>query len=419
MLKCWRLVLRGGSQWLLAGVAVTYSAWAPALGLGEITLHSALNQPLRADIALVDAAGLEENQLSVSLATADEFSRAGVDRAFFLSDLKFTPVLRGNRSVIQVTSGKPVSEPFLNFLVQLNQPNGRLLREYTVLIDPPGSSGVVPAADEAFSRSPASAFPRVQPVVAPSPVTKTMPEPDVAVVDPAVEQLAASTLQNHQLQTTVDELNAKLQGQDELIAGQKKQLAELQTQLAELKKVKAQPIASDAVAPPPAIAESPGIGWLPIASVSALIALLALGWFVRRQRQRQQHQATASEALPSQHEPLAELFTEPVTWPTVMQPSTVHRDGAPANDELERVDNRHTIPVAAAVAVVPGLAISGESATDDEYRLNLEELSMASSWEVISPNGNQQSAALAMIEPAFELEAQFAPPSRQPPVGLS
>ncbi|VVP84239.1 hypothetical protein PS934_00974 [Pseudomonas fluorescens] len=417
MLKCWRLVLRGGSQWLLAGVAVTYSAWAPALGLGEITLHSALNQPLRADIALVDATGLEENQLSVSLATADEFSRAGVDRAFFLSDLKFTPVLRGNRSVIQVTSGKPVSEPFLNFLVQFNQPNGRLLREYTVLIDPPGSSGVVPAADEAFSRSPASAFPRVQPVVAPSPVTKTMPEPDVAVVDPAVEQLAASTLQNHQLQTTVDELNAKLQGQDELITDQKKQLAELQTQLAELKKVKAQPIASDAVAPTPAIAENPGIGWLPIAGVSALIALLALGWFVRRGRQ--QHQTSESEALPSQHEPLAELFTEPVTWPTVMQPSTVHRDGVPDNDELERVDNHLSIPVAAAVAVVPGLAISGESATEDEYRLNLEELSMASSWDVIRPIENPQPAALAMIEPGFELEAQFAPPSRQPPVGLS
>jgi len=415
MLKCWRLVLRGGFQWLLAGAAVTYSAWAPALGLGEITLHSALNQPLRADIALLDASGLEESELSVSLATADAFSRAGVDRVSFLNNLTFTPVLRGNRRVIQVTSGKPVSEPFLNFLVQLDQPHGRLLREYTVLIDPPGAPGVVPAADEPVFRSPASAFPRVQPGTAPSSETRTTPEPDVAVVDPAVEQLAASTLQNHQLQTTVDELNAKLQGQDELIAGQEKQLAELQTQLAELQKVKAQPIASERVTPAPAIAENPGIGWLPIAGLSALIALLALGWFVRRQ----QHQATASEALPSQHQPLAELSTEPVIWPPVMQPSTVSRDGVPANDELERVDSRHSIPVAAAVAVVADLAMSGESAADDEYRLNLEAFSMVSSWDVICPNGNQQSAALAMIEPAFELEEQPASPSRQPPVGLS
>jgi pilus assembly protein FimV len=416
MLKCWRLVLRGCFQWLLAGVAATYSAWTPALGLGEITLHSALNQPLRADIALVDAAGLEESELSVSLATADEFSRAGVERVFFLDNLKFTPVLRGNRSLIQVTSSKPVSEPFLNFLVQLDQPNGRLLREYTVLIDPPGSPGVVPAADEAVSSSPASAFPSVQPVVAPSPMARTTPETDVPEVDPAVEQLAASTLQNHQLQVTVDELNAKLQDRDQLIADQKKQLAELQTQLAELEKVKAQPIAADAVAPAPAIAENPGTGWLPITSVSALVALLALGWFVRHRRQ--QHEATASEAL-LPHEPLPEVFAEPSVWPPVRQPSTPQRDVGPANEELERVDSRPIIPVTAAVAVIPGLATPGESAPDDEYRLNLDEFSIASSWEVISPNENQSPVALAMFEPAFALEAQPDPATRTTPAGLS
>ena len=148
MLESRRVVVRCCTRWLLAGAAVTWSALAAALGLGEITLHSALNQPLRADIALVDAAGLEEGELSVSLATADEFNRAGVERVLFLNDLKFTAVLRDNRSLIQVTSSKPVNEPFLNFLVQLNQPNGRVLREYTVLIDPPGTPGIVPASDE-------------------------------------------------------------------------------------------------------------------------------------------------------------------------------------------------------------------------------------------------------------------------------
>ncbi|RAI72689.1 hypothetical protein DOZ80_03870 [Pseudomonas fluorescens] len=401
MLKCWRLVLRGGSQWMLVGAAVTYSAWTPALGLGEITLHSALNQPLRADIALVDAAGLEESELSVSLATADEFSRAGVDRVVFLDNLRFTPILRGSRRLIQVTSSKPVSEPFLNFLVQLDRPKGRSLREYTVLIDPPGSSGVVPVSDEPVSSSPASAFPSVQPVVPLSSVARTTPEIDVPVVEPAVEQLAASVLQNHSLQTTVDELNAKLQEQDELIVGQKQQLAELHTQLTELRKVKAQPMASDAGAPATAIAENPGMGWLPIAGVSALMALLALGWFVRRWHQ--QHQATTSVILPSSHEPLAELFTEPVMWPPAMQPATAHRDGPPASDGLERVDSGRAIPVA----------------TDDLYQLNLEELSMASSWDVISPDENKPSAALAMFEPVFELEAQPVPPTRQPPGGLS
>lgn len=83
MLESLHVVLRCGTRLLLVGGAVCYSALAPALGLGEITLHSALNQPLRADIALVDAAGLEEGDLSVNLATADEFSRAGVERVFF------------------------------------------------------------------------------------------------------------------------------------------------------------------------------------------------------------------------------------------------------------------------------------------------------------------------------------------------
>ena len=401
MLKCWRLVLRGGSQWLLAGAAVTYSAWTPALGLGEITLHSALNQPLRADIALLDATGLEENELSVSLATADEFSRAGVDRVVFLNNLRFTPILRGSRRLIQVTSSKPVSEPFLNFLVQLNRPNGRLLREYTVLIDPPGSPGVVPASDEPLSSSLASAFPSVQPAVPPSPVARTTPEADVPVVDPAAEQLVASAQQNLPLQITVDELNAKLQSQDELIARQKKQLAELQTQLAELRQVKAQPMASDVEVPASAITENPGVGWLPIVGVSALMALLALGWFVRRWRL--QYQMTTTEALPSPHEPLAELFTEPVMWPPVMQPPTAHRDEELASGGLERVDSSRAIPVA----------------TDDVYELNLEALSMTSSWDVISPDENKHSAALAMIEPVFELEALPVPATRQPPGGLS
>jgi pilus assembly protein FimV len=401
MLKCWRLVLRIGSLWLLAGLAATYSAWTPALGLGEITLHSALNQPLRADIALVDAAGLEESELSVNLATADEFSRAGVDRVFFLDNLKFTPVLRGKRRLIQVTSSKPVSEPFLNFLVQLNQPNGRLLREYTVLIDPPGSPGVVPATEEAVSSPRASAFPSVQPVEAPSPVSRTMPETDVSPVDPAVEELADSVLQNHQLQTTVDELNAKLQGQEALIAEQKQRLAELQTQLAELKKVKAQPMASDTVAPASAKVESPGIGWLQITGVSTLVVLLALLWFVRRRHQ--EDQATTSVDRPSPQEPLPELFTEPVKWPSVMQPSTAPCDEVPASDGPEPVEACRPIAVVAAI--------------DDGYRLNLDELSIASNWEVISPDDNSQPAALTV--PAFALEELPAPATRQQSVGLS
>ncbi len=86
-------------SWVNVSVVVGtlgYSALASALGLGEITLHSALNQPLRADIALVDVTGVGEGDLSASLASPDDFSRAGVERVFFLNNLRFTPVLRGS-----------------------------------------------------------------------------------------------------------------------------------------------------------------------------------------------------------------------------------------------------------------------------------------------------------------------------------
>ena len=300
MLESWLLVVRYGARLLLASAAVTYSAWVPALGLGEITLHSALNQPLRADIALVDAAGLAEGELSVSLATADEFSRAGVERVLFLNDLTFTPILRGDRSLIRVSSNKPVKEPYLDFLVQLDQPNGRLLREYTVLIDPPGAADIAPIGDEPPVNRPSSAFPSVQPAVAPLPANRESPATPVAapVMDPLAEQLAASVLHNQQLQATIDELNGKLQAQDEQIAVEKKQVTELQTRLAEVKQAPTEPVAPVAVAPAPVVVEEPGANWLWIVGLLALLALALLVGWVRRQRQQDQVSLEPSQPDP-------------------------------------------------------------------------------------------------------------------------
>ena len=267
MLQSRLLVVRYGARLLLASATVTYSAWVSALGLGEITLHSALNQPLRADIALVDAAGLAEGELAVSLATADEFSRAGVEWVLFLNDLTFTPILRGNRSLIRVSSSKPVKEPYLDFLVQLDQPNGRLLREYTVLIDPPGTGDIAPISDEPPVNRPSSAFPSVEPAVAALPArTESAAKPVTApAVDPLAEQLATSVLHNQQLQATVDELNAKLKAQDEQIAFEKTQVAELQARLAEVK-----PAPSDRVDVAPAPVVEPGPNGLLIGGLLAL-----------------------------------------------------------------------------------------------------------------------------------------------------
>ena len=124
----------------LASGSVLYSGLVPALGLGAITLHSALNQPLEAEIELLQMGGLGSDDIRVRLASDADFARSGVDRLFFLNDLRFTPLLRGNRHVIRVVSSKPVQEPYLNFIIEVARPNGQLLREYTVLLDPPSSS---------------------------------------------------------------------------------------------------------------------------------------------------------------------------------------------------------------------------------------------------------------------------------------
>lgn len=130
----------------LASGSAFYSGLVPALGLGEITLHSALNQPLEAEIELLEVGDLGAEDMQIALAPAEVFSRTGVERLYFLNDLRFTPLLRGSRSVIRVVSSRPVREPYLNFIVELARPGGQILREYTVLLDPPGSSAFTPVA---------------------------------------------------------------------------------------------------------------------------------------------------------------------------------------------------------------------------------------------------------------------------------
>jgi len=122
---------------IAAATALT-SEMAYALGLGEVTLKSSLNQPLVAEIELLDAKTLAPGEVVPVLASAEDFNRAGVDRQYFLTDLTFTPILRPDgKSVIRVSSTKPVREPYLNFLIEVLWPSGRLLREYTLLLDPP------------------------------------------------------------------------------------------------------------------------------------------------------------------------------------------------------------------------------------------------------------------------------------------
>jgi len=112
---------------------------ASALGVGEIKLHSALNQILKADIPLTASSSESASEVRVNLASPSAFARAGLDRPVYLSRLRFSPVKQGKRLVIKVTSRDVIREPFLNFLVEVNWPQGKMLREFTVLLDPPAT----------------------------------------------------------------------------------------------------------------------------------------------------------------------------------------------------------------------------------------------------------------------------------------
>ncbi|KRT54773.1 FimV/HubP family polar landmark protein [endosymbiont of Ridgeia piscesae] len=124
---------------LAVAIAAALSPFvANALGLGEIQTKSVLNQEFKADIELLSIDKGEIQGVKVELGSAKDFERAGIERSLMLSGLRFEPViLSDGRAVIRVTSGAPVREPFLNFLVEVNWPKGRLIREYTVLLDPP------------------------------------------------------------------------------------------------------------------------------------------------------------------------------------------------------------------------------------------------------------------------------------------
>ena len=143
--------------------ALTAAPSAVAVGLGEISVNSSLNEPLTADIQILNSTALEDGQILVSLASAEAFERAGISRDFFLSQLQFSVSRDGvGQRVIRVVTQEPVVEPYLDFLVQLQWPEGRVMREYTVLLDLPIYSDeqysvpVVPAISASSTSAPAS-----------------------------------------------------------------------------------------------------------------------------------------------------------------------------------------------------------------------------------------------------------------------
>ena len=125
--------LKWAPAWL-----VIFPPAALALGLGDIRLNSSLNAPLDADIELVGATPDELASLKPQIASRDTFARYGLDWPSFLANVTLRPVhTPDGRDVIKLHSSEAITEPFITLLVELNWDRGRVVREYTVLLDPP------------------------------------------------------------------------------------------------------------------------------------------------------------------------------------------------------------------------------------------------------------------------------------------
>jgi pilus assembly protein FimV len=161
---------------------------AHAAGLGRLTVLSPLGQPLNAEIEIVSLRPGEEDGLSAQLASPDAFSQAGIEPNAALNSMRFTLERRNGRSFIRITTAQPVNEPFLDLLVELQWNAGRLVREYTVLLDPPEYKGpqAIAAAPPPKPAAPiAQPLPPVESKPAPEPEPEREPKPTASEAAPA------------------------------------------------------------------------------------------------------------------------------------------------------------------------------------------------------------------------------------------
>jgi len=172
-----------------------------AIGLGQINVRSALDEPLFAEISFTSLSAKERKKLKVELASRAEFSEAGISRPAHLTNIKFDTVRHADgRYYLQLRTDQPYREPFLHLLLKAEWAGGRLIREYTALIDPPYLVAGTPVGVSAPTVTPApvAQAPQPEPIaptpvrppvaVAPPPVAQAQPEPQPVQPKPAASQ---------------------------------------------------------------------------------------------------------------------------------------------------------------------------------------------------------------------------------------
>jgi pilus assembly protein FimV len=144
----------GKPQWRATALAVAAAVLlgvpasdANALALGRVTVQSALGEPLRADIDVPDINAEEVSSLRAALASPDAFKAAGFDYNSALQNITITLMKRPDgRYFLQLTTRSPVNDPFIDLIIEANWSSGRIVRDYTMLFDPPNLRQGAPLA---------------------------------------------------------------------------------------------------------------------------------------------------------------------------------------------------------------------------------------------------------------------------------
>jgi pilus assembly protein FimV len=168
---------------------------ANALVLGRLNVLSALGEPLQAEIDVPQLSNEEADSLRTELASPDAFRAAGLEYNSALIGMQLTLQRRpGGRAVIRVTSNRPVNDPFVDLILQLTWSSGRVVRDYTILLDPPAMRQANPAANNTPAQVPApAAAPAPAPAFVPAPRAAATPAPSLQATAPAAPPRAVET----------------------------------------------------------------------------------------------------------------------------------------------------------------------------------------------------------------------------------
>ncbi|MCW8926643.1 MAG: hypothetical protein OQJ84_10315, partial [Xanthomonadales bacterium] len=166
-------------QWIITSVLAVFSPALFALGLGGASVESYLDQPLDVRVEVISQSSEELQSVTVGLASADDFEMLGLSRSAITVPLDFELVTDTRQPYIHITSELKVNEPVVQVLVEVVWASGRMLREYTLFLDPPTVSSAAPQP---------LITPAPPPAVTDSAPVRVRPAPAVSTPPPAIEE---------------------------------------------------------------------------------------------------------------------------------------------------------------------------------------------------------------------------------------